>query len=702
MSPINKRKFAFWGLATTVALSLCIVGFADNDPVLFKGETTTRTCGSIYYGNTKPSSAPTKTTNLSTFTTVNLPTTTAASSGYVAKDTSTVGEGIKLGSGSNSGSITFTFASSISIYDAYIYACAYKNAGSVTVTTGADDSTDAFSVSNSTAQTVCDPSTGGALSDYSSYNHVVFDVTTATTTLTINCANTNPIYLFKIVLSIGGSGSGSTSQSLASSLSAVSLLVGGSDSSISLTPSGFSSDPSYSCVASDASICSASVSGTTLTINGLKAGSTTLTITATNGSEAASTVVDVTVTAPAGAYLVLDNTTLSLTAQRASNTIQATSYNMTGTITYSATSSSSIASVTINSTSGLATVTPVAAGSATITIMANNGTDSITATCSVTVSSLPTPTITLSKSTLTIITSGTGSLTATATGFDDNSGVTYSASSSNSAAVSTSVTNNVITLTGVSAGSSTITVTGTYTDSYGTQTASATSVVTVSDYIGTTTQYNPYRVSAVKATGTTANVYSVDWSSSQNRYVATVKKTLTKGSTYIEQDDVAAYFDAFEAMPGNYSSSGSGTNGRKISTYYWNETVRTSGDYSVIFANRTKFATSETDSKYYELDVGTPTTNSSYSTSNRGAYRIIACPGASMHDYANSGWTSGWEPVCFYTPVHYADFYEYYNCYKDDSAYWSDKFAGVKNTSGSYTNTPSTSNTRPSVTTITY
>src|SRR5574344_2105721 len=107
MSPINKRKFAFWGLAATVALSLCIVGFADNDPVLFKGETATRTCGSIYYGNTKPSSAPTKTTNLSTFTTVNLPTTTAASSGYVAKDTSTVGEGIKLGSGSNSGSITF-------------------------------------------------------------------------------------------------------------------------------------------------------------------------------------------------------------------------------------------------------------------------------------------------------------------------------------------------------------------------------------------------------------------------------------------------------------------------------------------------------------------------------------------------------------------------------------------------------------------
>jgi hypothetical protein len=688
-----------------LALSLCVVGSMSDNAEMFKGANTTKTCASIYYGNTKPNTAPsTSGANIDAFETKNLPTTTVSSDSatyFISKGSSTVGEGIKLASGSRDGLLTFTFASSISIYDAYIYASAYKNDGTVTVTTGSDTSTTDITVSGTSEPSICDPATSGALSDYSSYYHVNFDVTTATTTLIVNCASGNPIYLFKIVLSIDGSGSGTATQSLSSSLSAVSLVAGESNSSISLTPSGFSGTPTYTCVATDSTICSASVTGTTLTINGLKAGSTTLTITATSGSETASTTVDVTVTAPAGAYLTLDNTMLSLTAERDSKTIQATSHSFSGTVTYSASSSStSVATVSINSTSGLATVTPVVAGSSTITITASNGVDSdISATCSVTVAALPTPTITLSNSTLSISTGKSGTLTATAAGFDSNDGVTYSASSSNTSAVSTSVANNVITLTGVSAGSSTITVTGSYTDSYGTQTAMATCAVTVSDYSGTTTYYSPYRIAPVKASGSTATVYKVDWNSSSSRYVATTYKTLSKTTDYIEQEDVAAYFEAFGTYPQNYKSSKSsaqsyGTSGRVVSTYTWGS-YSGSNDYSGSIGSIVNGGT------YYELDIGTSSTNSTYNTGssiNRGTYRVVAVPGAAIQNYADSNWTDGYAPNCFYTPDHYATFYEYYNCVRtsgsDTTTGFGDGFKGATSSS--------TTGTRVTPTTITY
>ena len=202
MLPKDKRKFAFWGLAAIFALSLCVIGSMNENAEMFKGATTTKTCASIYYGNTKPSSAPSAEGNVDAFETVNLPTTTAASSGYVGKTGTSVGNGIKLGSSKQTGGITFTFASSVSIYDAYFYACAYSSSDTctVTVTTGTDTTTDSVSVTNSSAPSICDPATAGDLSSYAATGHVAFDVTTATTTLTLSCTSGKPIYLLSSYL----------------------------------------------------------------------------------------------------------------------------------------------------------------------------------------------------------------------------------------------------------------------------------------------------------------------------------------------------------------------------------------------------------------------------------------------------------------------------------------------------------------------
>ena len=481
---------------------------------------------------------------------------------------------------------------------------------------------------------------------------------------------------------------GTVGQTLSVSLSSCNLTAGDVNSSISLTASGFSSAPAYTAVAADPSICSAYVDGNSLVITGLAVGSTVLTITASHGEETASATLTVIVASAEGAFITLDKSTLSLVATKSSGTITASSHNLSGTVTYNAVSESpSVASVSTNSSTGVVTVNPLSEGSATITVTGTNGTESATASCLVSVVAAPIPTVTLSATSKTIGVSGSGTLTASASGFDNVDAVVFTASSNNTAACTVSVASNLVTLTGVAAGSATITVTGTL----GAETALATCAITVSSYSGTTTQYNPYRIAPVKATGSTATVYDVEWNASLSRYVATVYKTLNKTTDYIEQADVAAYFEAFESFPQNYTTGGKtaaityGLSGRCISTYTWGS-YSGSSDYSVAVPAIVDGAT------YYELDIGTPSTNSTYNTGsiNRGTFRILAVPGNATHAYADAAWSSGYAPLSLYTTDHYLTFQEYYN----HSASFGELFAGYATTT--------TSASRVVPTTVTY
>lgn len=212
-------------------------------------------------------------------------------------------------------------------------------------------------------------------------------------------------------------------------------------------------------------------------------------------------------------------------------------------------------------------------------------------------------------------------------------------------------------MTGVAQGKATVTVTG----RYGTESAAASCAVTVTGAT-TGTKYDPYRIAPVKASGSSATVYDVEWSSSLSRYVASVYKTLNTTTDYIEQADVAAYFEAFETYPRNYKTSKSlalsyGTSGRVVSTYDWGD-YGGSSDYSVAVPGTVNGKT------YYELDIGTPSTNGSYndgSSITRGTYRIVAVPGVATTAYPDSNWSSGYAPLCLYTTDHYKSFAEYYN-----------------------------------------
>ncbi|MCI2111241.1 MAG: pilus assembly protein N-terminal domain-containing protein [Bacilli bacterium] len=463
---------------------------------------------------------------------------------------------------------------------------------------------------------------------------------------------------------------GSVGQTLTSSLTATNVTAGDVNSSITLTASGFTSEPTYEATADDASICSAYVDGTTLYITGLASGSTNLTVLATNGEETASVQITVTVASAEGAFVTLDRSTLSLVATKTPGSVTASSHNIAGTVSYSAVSdSTSVATASVNSVTGVVTITPLAEGTAIVTVVGSNGEVSAHATCAVTVAAAPVPTVSLSAGDKTISRGGAGTITATATGFDDDDSVVFTAVSSNTAVCAAATTNNVITLTGTAVGSATVTVTGTY--SAASQTAAATCDVTVLEYSGTSTQYDTYRVNAVKSSGGSATVYDVEWDSSLARYVATAYKTLDDSTDYIEQADVAAYFEAFGTYPQNYRDGKTGALSYGLSGRAWFSYVMGSHDgyddnYAYGIPGRVVDGNDLSGGSYYELDIGTPSTNPSYnngSSINRGTYRVVAALGSStiQEAYADSDWSSGYAPVCVYTTDHYDSFQEYYN-----------------------------------------
>lgn len=444
---------------------------------------------------------------------------------------------------------------------------------------------------------------------------------------------------------------GSVGQGLTISSSSLSLTKDSTDTSLTLTPTGFSGTPTYSVVAANTSICSGSVSGTTLSIVGLAAGTTKVTITATYGTdETASVSLDVIVSNASGSYVSIDNTSLTLYVGWDNGTIQASSHNFSGTVTYSVASSSSSATVTINSSTGLTTVTPVSIGSATITITASNGDESAMATCAVTVSAAPTPTLTLSTTSLSIVNGSYGTITATAENFGGTATIT--ASSSNTAAATVAVSSTLVTVTGKAVGTATVTVTA----AYSTRSKTATCAVSVINTDATTTEATTWRVAPQTSSTSTANVYSVSYSNGM--YRGTVAKTLTKNTEYTTYEDVASYYQAFKGYPSNYVAKASCTytgNQRCISTY-----TRATTDNSGYLAN----LGTRNGSSYIELDIAEAGSTSYKSSSTRGTIRVVVFPDG-LQDY-------GSDTVAIYTSNHYSTFIEYYNCYN----HWSALFNG--------------------------
>lgn len=216
----------------------------------------------------------------------------------------------------------------------------------------------------------------------------------------------------------------------------------------------------------------------------------------------------------------------------------------------------------------------------------------------------------------------------------------------------------------------TINGSSTATSSTATSSSVTTSSAAVSSTITSSSSSTYYRVAPNVSSGTSASVYSV--SSNGGTYQGTLVSTLTKGNYYTTYEDVAAYWQAFGEMPGNYmcadgdDSSGYSTTKAKAYTAYgasarlWFTYHRTTGYMTQVPVYNT-YGDGTNAATYYEIDISTSW--SSYN-SNRGAERLMAMP-YGLTQY-------GVVPVIFHTTDHYATFTEYLNY----SSGWGPSFAG--------------------------
>jgi hypothetical protein len=373
-------------------------------------------------------------------------------------------------------------------------------------------------------------------------------------------------------------------------------------------------------------------------------------------------------TTGASPKLSLSATSLSLLTDGTSSEITATASDFASTVTYSYTSDASSTYLAVEQNANVFTLTPgsYSASKITVQISATDGTTTRTANVYVRIAEPAEPAITLSPTGLTLTKAGaTGTVSVACTDFAATPTVTLGGGNTAvaTANMTGSGTSYTIDITAVGDGSCTFTISATAGTAY------LTADLSVQVGSGTTpTTTSAYRIAPVKASGDSASVYNVT-KQGDGTYKAVLAKTLSKtGTDYIEQADVAAYYEAFDTYPQNYrygSNSTSakaaaikyGSTGRCAFNYTWGA-YSGSNDYSVYCGKIIK------GKVYNELDIGTPTTNSTYwsaSSINRGTYRIVGIPSTATTDYADSAWTSGYAPVCLYTPDHYGTFYEYYN-----------------------------------------
>ena len=221
----------------------------------------------------------------------------------------------------------------------------------------------------------------------------------------------------------------------------------------------------YTASSNAPAIATASVTGSVLTVTALAGGSAIITVTANDGKGGTnSTAFTVTVNRPPVVANVIPNQLLTVggTFTRNLNAAPIVFSDPDGdALSYSA-SSSAAATATANVAGSVLTVTAVGGGSATITVIANDGKGGMQSTTfTVTVNQPPRVANAIANQTLTVGRTFTRDLNAAPVVFVDPDGdaLSYTAASSAPAIASAAISGSTLTVTLNSSGTATITVT---------------------------------------------------------------------------------------------------------------------------------------------------------------------------------------------------------------------------------------------------
>ena len=277
------------------------------------------------------------------------------------------------------------------------------------------------------------------------------------------------------------------------SISAIVLQVGGDAASVNVAP--YFSDPDndslgYSASTSDSAIATAAMSNGALSITPLAAGSATITVTASDGSLSGVQSIPVTVSAPSNSAPVAVGSISAIVLQVGGD---AASVNIApyfsdpdnDSLGYSASTSDSAIATAAMSNEALS-ITPLAAGSATITVTASDGSLLATQTIGVTVNPAAAEAVEVHANSAPIssgsipsqtLSTGDGATSIFLPGyFSDSDGdtLTYTASSSDSGTAAANVLNRTLSIAPLAAGSATVTVTASDASLSTTQTVSVT------------------------------------------------------------------------------------------------------------------------------------------------------------------------------------------------------------------------------------
>lgn len=240
--------------------------------------------------------------------------------------------------------------------------------------------------------------------------------------------------------------------------------------SVTVNVAGNFTDPdgntlSFSAASSDDAVATASVSGSSVTINGVAAGSATVTVTASDpGGLSATQSISVTVEAvnqaPVGegiiddqGMVVGDEVTVDVTANFSDPDGDE--------LVYTATSSDT-AVATVATDGAMVTITALAAGEATVTVTATDpGELSATQEFGVTVEEANEPPVAEGTIDDVTVVAGSEATVDVTDNFSDPDGdeLTYAATSSDDAVATVAMEGAMVTVTGVAAGSATVTVT---------------------------------------------------------------------------------------------------------------------------------------------------------------------------------------------------------------------------------------------------
>ena len=269
-------------------------------------------------------------------------------------------------------------------------------------------------------------------------------------------------------------------------ISALTLTVG--DSAKQINVSGNFRDPNgdnleFTAKSDDDNIATASAAGSTVTITPIKAGSATITVTASDGKLTATQTISVSVvesnSAPT-AIGTISERTLTIGDSPAEIDVSSNfSDPDNDKLTYIA-SSNNTGVATVSVSNSKVTITPKGTGSATITVTASDGTLTTTQTISVTVTDKPIANrapVTVGAISARTLTVGDSSIQIdVSSNFQDPDDdiLAYSANLDDDSVATASTSGSTITITPVSAGSATITVTANDGEFTATQTISVT------------------------------------------------------------------------------------------------------------------------------------------------------------------------------------------------------------------------------------